>query len=110
MYRVCWFFGGWENLVFCFRNLLTFRRSVKRILSKATTKIFNLKTFGKKNGHDFESVLKIDISISKNVEMIIIFLGSGTHPQLACNHCTRSKLQNSLKKSRKRTLQQRQPI
>ena len=81
----------------------------KHILSKAIKKIFSLKTFGKKNGHDLENVLKIEVT-SKNLEMIIIFLGSGTHPQLACNHCTRSKLQNSLKKSRKRTLQQRQPV
>ena len=22
--KFCWFFGGWENLVFCFRDLLTF--------------------------------------------------------------------------------------
>ena len=24
--KFCWFFGGWENLVFCFRYLLTFSK------------------------------------------------------------------------------------
>ena len=28
MSNLCWFFGGWENLVFCFRYLLTFRIAV----------------------------------------------------------------------------------
>ena len=33
MYRVCWFFGGWENLILCFRYLLTFSCHRSRLSS-----------------------------------------------------------------------------